>query len=250
MSANSSAITVDCGNSTICCRLPDGGSWSTPSRSPDLDGLRALFAGPSTADLPVLAVSVVPEALDAVRRQVPAARTFAVAGVDLPCPLRLDYETVGTLGADRWLGAFAARVRHGARAVVTVDCGSATTVNLVDDAGVFHGGAIAPGLGAMVAGMRATAPRLPEADLDAGAVAMPGRSTRASVDAGVLLGWAGAVERLVAAARAVVGAAAPVVVTGGHAARLLRHAREHTFEHVPDLLHDGLLALWRESSCS
>jgi pantothenate kinase type III len=72
---------------------------------------------------------------------VPARIPLLQAGIDLPCPLPLAYETPHTLGADRWVTALAAHRRHG-RAVV-VDCGSATTVNLVEADGTFHGGAIA-----------------------------------------------------------------------------------------------------------
>ena len=57
----------------------------------------------------------------------------------------------------------------------------------------------------------------------------------------MLLGWAGLVERLVAEARAA-APGAPLVVTGGNAARLLR-CTSLEVEHRPDLLHEGLRAL-------
>ncbi|MFK7742945.1 MAG: type III pantothenate kinase [Planctomycetota bacterium] len=271
--------TIDCGNSTVVCRRPDGVIWRTPSRDPDLatallqlpDFLRGSTPRPTPRQTPgpalrptprptqpsatrlrIAAVSVVPRALEAVQHACRDLAVVEVAGQQLPCPLRLDYETVPTLGADRWLGALAAWRRCTAspadKAVVTIDCGTATTVNVATgepaagDAAVFRGGAIAPGLSAFVVGMQHTAPRLPFADLDA-VPAMPGRSTQASIDTGVLLGWVGMVERLVAAACQ--GLASPrVYATGGHAHRLLRHAQlPGEPEHVPELLHDGLLAL-------
>ena len=229
-------LTVDCGNSTIRCVDDAGRAWSTSSREPSFETL-AGFVGARPAR--VAAVSVVPAALAAVRGALEAIGcTVEVAGVELACPLSLDYATVETLGADRWLGAFAAFRRFGA--AITVDCGTATTVNLVTEGGVFRGGAIAPGLAAFVAGMQATAPALPSADLDA-VVSMPAGSTQASVDAGVLIGWTGMVERLIAAARSE-APGARVVATGGQAARLVQHA-SFGVEVCPELLHDGLRAL-------
>lgn len=229
-------LTVDCGNSTIQCRDGAGRRWSSDRAAPDFRGLEA-FVGDSAPR--VLAVSVVEDGLAAASSAFAAlGLQVEVAGVDLPCPLRLDYETVDTLGADRWLGAYAAHERFGA--AVAIDCGTATTVNVVTAEGVFRGGAIAPGLAAFVAGMRAVTPALPAADLDA-APQVPASSTQRSVDAGVLLGWAGLVERLVAEARAA-APGAPLVVTGGNAARLLRCTALEV-EHRPDLLHEGLRAL-------
>ena len=229
-------LTVDCGNSTITCRDDVGAAWSTPSAAPDFESLRG-YVGEDVSQ--VLAVSVVPEALALTRRAFTAlGLSVEVAGVDRACPLRLAYDTLDTLGADRWVGALAAHRRHGA--AVTVDCGTATTVNLVTGDGVFLGGAIGPGLGAIIAGMCATAPALPSADLEA-APALPGRTTQASVDAGALLGWCGGVERLVKEARRQLPDG-QLVVTGGNAARLLQHA-PFACEHRPDLLHEGLRAL-------
>lgn len=250
MAATQRLLTIDCGNSTIRCRRADGQVWATASTAPDFDGF-AEFVAPAGADLQAVAVSVVAAALGAVREQLQQLGiALAVADEDLRCPLPLAYDTVATLGADRWLGAFAAYEQEGrAAAIITVDCGTATTVNVVDRAGSFLGGAIAPGLAAFVAGLGSKAPALPLADLDASPV-MPAKSTQGSVDAGVLLGWAGLVERLVADARTALDQDAKVVLTGGNARRLLRlspAASGDEWRHEPELLHDGLAALWHRS---
>ena len=171
---------------------------------------------------------------------------LAWAGQDLPCPLPLAYDTPATLGADRWLGALAAHRRFG-RAIV-VDCGTATTVNLVDADGTFRGGPIGPGLRALAAGMAALTPALPAPDLD-GAPAMPSRSSASAVTTGVVLGYCGLVERLVADAIAVSRGSVQVLVTGGNAERLLRHSRLQ-MRHEPDPVHQGLVWLTAEGPCS
>ena len=68
--------------------------------------------------------SVSPPALALVSDAAEAAALIPeVAGVDLPCPIVLDYEPVQSLGSDRWLGAMAAFRLFGSSLVI--DCGSA-----------------------------------------------------------------------------------------------------------------------------
>ena len=209
----------------------------------DTDGLRAILQGAGR----VVAVSVRPEALAKVCEAAAAVGlSVACAGVDLPCPLRIDYQTPRTLGADRWVGCVAAH--HDSGAAVVVDCGTATTCNIVDGDGVFRGGQIAPGLRAFVVGMQQLTPGLPAARLDATPLSLP-RSTQDAIDAGVLLGYCGLVERLVAAALAAIGVGAVVHLTGGNAEVVQRLSRLRA-RVVPDLVHRGLQRLAGESSCA
>src|SRR5207249_10383120 len=61
-------------------------------------------------------------------------------------PIRLNVDEPETVGLDRLFGAVAAKamVPPGTPAI-TVDVGTAVTVNLIDAEGVFQGGAIFPG---------------------------------------------------------------------------------------------------------
>ncbi|MBL8732403.1 MAG: type III pantothenate kinase [Planctomycetes bacterium] len=232
-------LTVDCGNSTIDLRRPvDGARLAIASTALTEAGF-VEFVQPVTPGLVLLASVVAPTTALLQQRFAALGSRCLVAGIDVPCPLPLHYDTPATLGCDRWLGALAAHRRFG-RAIV-VDCGSATTVNVVAADGTFRGGSIAPGLRAMVAGMAAVTPALPAARLDA-TPEVPARSSQSAVDAGVLLGYCGLVERLVAEHLRVAGGPATVVVTGGNAARLLSQTRLRP-QHVPELVHEGLLHL-------
>lgn len=229
-------LTIDCGNSTLdCLRHADRARLRLPVASPDLGEL-STFVRDRGIRLCV-AATVVRGGLDA-SMGVLAANGIPVqtAGRDLKCPLPLDYATPDTLGVDRWIGALAAHRRHG-RAVV-VDCGSATTANLVEADGTFRGGPIGPGLRALAAGMAVVTPALPPAQFGAHA-AFPPRSSQAAVDVGVLVGYCGLVERLVSGLLAVARGPAFVVITGGNAELVLRHSRLRAL-HVPDLVHMGL----------
>lgn len=233
-------LTLDRGNTSLDVLLhapqPQRLRTRAESAEPVLAALAELVPAPSRA----VGSTVVAGGLDAVAA-VLAARgvRLELAGRDLPCPLALAYPDPSALGSDRWLCALAAHRAHGA--AVVVQCGTAVTVDAVDGAGRFLGGAIAPGLAAMAAGLAAAAPALPRIVAPRQAT-VPAVSSPACVEAGVVLAFCGAVERLVHDVAAALPATAARVLTGGDAATYLRYGRLR-LAHVSDLLHRGLRCL-------
>jgi type III pantothenate kinase len=230
-------LTLDRGNTTLDAMLHrvDGETRRIRLAPDDSAGLSAFLAGERPRRC--AAVSVVPDGLQDVLALLGVQSVpVAVVGRDLQCPLRIDYDTPQTLGADRWLGALAAHRQFGA--AITVDCGSATTVNLVERDGTFRGGAIAPGVRALCSGMAQVTPHLPLADVTK-ATAMPPRSSATAVHTGVALAYCGAIERLVADLQLAARSATTIVVTGGHADDYRRHGQLACI-YVPDLVHQGL----------
>lgn len=254
-------LTLDRGNTTLDAMLHGSGAPGCADRRARLlpgDGAAlAAFLG-GTVPAAAVGATVVPGGLEAAAQKLAELGVaLPLAGRELPCPLPLDYQTPATLGADRWLGALGALRRCG-RAVV-IDCGSAVTVDLVEECGTFRGGAIAPGLRALAAGLRQLTPHLPAPALapepapgpgptPGESVAMPPRSTAAAVTAGVLLGWCGGIERLCAEMLRCARGPATVVLTGGDAETYLQHGRLRPL-WVPDLVHRGLAALCAEGLC-
>lgn len=163
------------------------------------------------------------------------------------------YEVPEALGADRLANAVAGWVRYGGgdktgagrpgrRPVLVVDCGTATKVEAVSAAGEYLGGAIAPGLGTSAQALYEAAARLPRVEL-ARPPAVLGRNNVAAMQAGLVLGFAGLVEGLVARALAEVGGGAAVVATGGLAPLV---AEECPSIQVldPDLTLEGVRLIW------
>jgi type III pantothenate kinase len=247
-------LTLDCGNSTIDCldhrsgrrqRIEHG--WCGFSAA-DPTAMRGALGAWLSATRPMrcVLVAVVPQVRAAcIELLQQHGVAWRVAGEELPCPLPLDYATPATLGADRWVGALAAHAEFG-RAVV-VDCGSATTVNLVEADGVFRGGPIAPGVAALLAGMAVVTPRLPVPDLAAG-LRWPPDSSQAAVDSGVKAGYCGMVQRLVADMLRIARGPSQVVLTGGRADLLAADGRLRAHWR-PQLIHDGLRLLERSWPC-
>lgn len=133
-------------------------------------------------------------------------------------------------GMDRRVQCLAARHLAGGPAAV-VSCGTAITVDLCDVDGALVGGAILPGLTLGMKALAAGTALLPEVVLE-GPVAMPARDTETALRTGLVLGAAGAVERLLLAAG--VPAELPLYVTGQDAKVLSAHLGR------PHRLHPGL----------
>jgi type III pantothenate kinase len=145
---------------------------------------------------------------------------------------------VRSLGADRLVAAVAAKEKYGAP-VIVLDFGTATTFNVVNRAGEFVGGAIAPGLELSADALHQSTAQLPRVNLAVPPAAIA-RNTVHAMQSGILLGYAGMVEEMVGRMRGELGEpSAPVIATGGLAPVLAPLTR--VIEHVDsDLILEGL----------
>ena len=155
--------------------------------------------------------------------------------LNVPIGRQLDPETI--VGVDRLLNA-AAAYDVLKQACVVVDAGTAVTVDFVDGAGTFHGGAIAPGAAMMLKSLHEHAALLPEVTM-----AVPdepiGHNTTQAMLTGVYHGLRGMVRELVEHYAQAVGSFPLVVATGGDAPLLFRDD-ELIDRIVPDLTLRGM----------
>jgi type III pantothenate kinase len=114
-------------------------------------------------------------------------------------PLRVDVDEPEQVGIDRVLGAVAARsLTPAGEAAITVDVGTAVTVNLIDASGTFRGGAIFPGPQLMARSLHRDTAALPPVDLaEVPAAAPPGRNTTDAIRSGIAAAVMGGVGLLV-----------------------------------------------------
>src|SRR4029077_14332637 len=175
------------------------------------------FAGRTRLEGAV-ACSVVPRATPRVRRTV--RRLWHLPCLELtPTTLRgvgIDYPKPHTIGPDRLANAVAARHYFGAP-VVVVDFGTAVTFDVVDRAGNYVGGIIAPGLAAMTDYLHektALLPRIRIREINA----VVGRNTEQAMLIGAVHGYRGLIRGLIAELKKSLRAKhLPVVATGGYA---------------------------------
>jgi len=150
------------------------------------------------------------------------------------------YKNPTSLGADRWAALIAARARLPGAACV-VDCGTALTIDALDQNGVYRGGVILPGLALMrVALLRTQGVR----DLVGDAGSALAQSTADGVAAGTLFGLAGAIDRILDEQAALLGTTPQILITGGDAQPLLALLR-HVVQYTPDLVLEGVARIAR-----
>ncbi len=109
--------------------------------------------------------------------------------------LNIRYDNPKELGTDRVAGCVAAYKLYGGPCIV-IDCGTATTFNVVSENGEFLGGAISFGLKSATEALTDTTARLPKIEL-----AVPkkiiGRTTITSMQSGIVYGYSGMIESMV-----------------------------------------------------
>jgi type III pantothenate kinase len=132
--------------------------------------------------------------------------------------IRIQYDDPRRVGADRIANAIAAHhLYHGP--AVLVDFGTATTLDAIDANGDYLGGAIAPGIQLSHDALVNHAAMLIRVELTAPSEAI-GRSTTASMQSGIVFGYVGLVEGLVARFRKEMAGSPKVIATGGLASSL------------------------------
>ncbi len=127
--------------------------------------------------------------------------------------VRIRYEDPRQVGADRVVAAAAVQVLYGVPACV-VDFGTATTFDAVSAEGDYLGGAIAPGIGIAAQALFERTAKLPRVELTRPPSAI-GRNTAHSIQSGLLFGYVGLVEGMVARFKAELGSETQVIATGG-----------------------------------
>ncbi len=206
--------------------------------------LTAKFAGAARVTGAALC-SVVPRATPlarkAVQRQwrldtlVLTAKTLRGMGVDYPKP--------DTIGPDRLANALAAR-HHFDAPVVVVDFGTAVTFDVVNPAGNYIGGIIAPGLAVMTDYLHERTALLPRIRIREVRRAV-GKSTEEAMRIGAVHGYRGLVRELLAELRRELKAPRlPVVATGGYASLVASQLTEMQSVE-PNLTLEGLRLFWQ-----
>jgi len=248
-------LAIDVGNTSIALGVYKDGAlladWRIRTqlgRTADEYGMlfRELFqyAGFDLKDITGVAVSnVVPPTMSELTE---TCRKFFglepyIVDPEKETGIEIRYEPKSDVGADRIVNAVAAYALYGGP-VVVVDFGTATTFDAVSATGEYLGGAIAPGIGISVEALFRAAARLPRIEL----VRPPspiGTTTEASMQAGIIYGFAGQVDEMVGRFRAELGKDAKVVATGGLAELIAAESR--TIQIVNPLLTlEGLRILW------
>lgn len=232
-------IVVDIGNS----RMKWG--WTDPSssfryRSLDADDSAVWSDGLVELGLrsPLCwaVASVHPLRLERFHRWI-VGRGDSVLILDGPAriPLRIGLRDPKGIGVDRLLGALAAKARRRPdHAAVTVDAGTAVTINLVDAEGVFRGGAILPGFRLMADALHRFTAKLPYVPPDESPTEFPGEDTANAIRLGIRSAIEGAVTKFLERLGSV---NVEIFYTGGYGSLLMPPDNAY---YVPALNLEGI----------
>lgn len=197
------------------------------------------------ADVPktVVVASVVRGFGDLARGASRVGGTTIVASPSMAIGLTVDLPNPERIGIDRLVAAGEAYSRLGGP-LVLVTLGTAITIDSVTEEGRFVGGTISPGLRVAARSLHAETSLLP--DVDPGSTeSMPPENTEDSIRAGVLLGAAGTIEKVVAQAWS--GPDARLILTGGDAEAVSEYV-DRNHDLMDDLVLHGLASTWRRES--
>lgn len=151
-------------------------------------------------------------------------------GVRTGMAVRLD--NPHELGADRLVNAVAAYEKIGDTCAV-VDFGTAITFDAISSGGDYLGGVIGPGIQISMQALTERAARLPNVDL-AEPSQVIGRTTQASLQSGMVYGFAGAVDAIATRMQRELGEDTTFIATGGMATSITPFCE--MVDEVDDLL--------------
>jgi type III pantothenate kinase len=154
-------------------------------------------------------------------------------GPGLRTGMTIRYDNPREIGADRLVNAVAIRARFGGPAIC-VDFGTAVNFDVISAEGEYVGGVLVPGVEISLEALTERGAKLPKIDLMAPPRGIIGKTTVDAIRAGVVYGFASAVDGIVRRLCDELGAEAHTIATGGLAEWIVPYCE--TIEEVDDLL--------------
>ena len=163
--------------------------------------------------------------------------------VDGTCHIgvRIRCDDPSQVGADRIVNVAAGYKLYGGPACI-IDFGTATTFDAISSDGEYLGGAIAPGIAIASQALFEHAAKLPKVDLRWPPSAI-GRNTVHSLQSGLMFGYVGLVEGIVAQFQKELGPRTRVIATGGLAEVMAKETKVISIL-APWLTLDGLRIIY------
>jgi type III pantothenate kinase len=145
-----------------------------------------------------------------------------VVGPGIKTGLNIKYENPREVGADRIVNAVAGIQLYGSPLII-VDFGTATTYCYIDENKQYMGGAIAPGINISTEALYSRASKLPRIEI-ARPNSIVGKNTVSAMQAGILYGYVGQVEGIVARMKEQAKVNPKVIATGGLATLIAKES--------------------------
>ena len=195
----------------------------------------------------VIISSVVPPLLNSFRTAVMklTGKKPMVVGPGIKTGLNIQIDNPAQIGSDLIVAAVAA-LREYPAPLMIIDMGTATTISVIDASRTYIGGCICPGVRISADALTTRAALLPGINLDEPKRAI-GRNTIDCMRSGIMLGAAAMLDGLIARFRQELGEELTVISTGTLSSAV-RESCITPIRHEPNLILDGLYAIWKRNS--
>ncbi|MHC4543568.1 MAG: type III pantothenate kinase [Planctomycetota bacterium] len=166
-----------------------------------------------------------------------------IIGRDIPLPMTLWVDEPEKVGTDRVVSAAAAYavVKD---AVAVADVGTAVTIDLVDDSGVFLGGVICPGLEISARALKEHTAQLPKAKITR-PKAPYGKNTTEAINCGLYYSAVATLQEVIRRYAENLGKWPHTVLTGS-AAEIIKDDCDYIDSYVPNLVIKGIVLAYKK----
>jgi len=166
-----------------------------------------------------------------------------VIGQEIPLPMVCWVDEPDKIGTDRLVAAAAAYAVVG-EAVVVADLGTAVTIDLVDQNGVFQGGVICPGFEISAQTLNEHTAQLPRVTVSKPSEPY-GRNTNDAINCGLYYSIIGALEEIVRRYAEKIGHWPQTIITGS-GAEIIKDDCPFIDNYVPNLVVKGIVLTYQK----
>jgi len=166
-----------------------------------------------------------------------------IIGKDIPLPMTLWVDEPDKIGTDRVISAAAAYAVV-EDAVVIADFGTAVTIDLVDQNGIFQGGVICPGFKISAQALKENTAQLPNIKVTK-PKAPYGKNTADAINCGLYYSIIGALEEVVRRYAEQIGRWPQTIITGS-AAKTIKDDCKFIDNYVPNLVVKGIVLAYQK----
>ena len=166
-----------------------------------------------------------------------------IIGKDIPLPIEMGVENASEVGTDRVVSA-AAAFAVVEDAVVVADFGTAVTIDLVDEQGVFMGGVICPGFELAAQALETGTAKLPKIKVQKPKGSY-GANTIEAINAGLYYSAVGLLETITRKYAEEIGKWPQTIATGA-AAEIIKKDCDFVDSWVPNLVVKGIVLAYKK----
>jgi type III pantothenate kinase len=166
-----------------------------------------------------------------------------IIGKDVPLPITCWVDEPDKIGTDRVVAAAAAYAVV-EDAVVVADLGTAVTIDLVDQNGIFQGGVICPGLEISAKALNENTAQLPKVTVTKPEAPL-GKNTTEAINCGLYYSIIGTLEEVIRRYAEKIGKWPQTIITGT-GAKIIKDDCQFIDNYVPNLVIKGIVLAYQK----